>query len=73
MRFCSSIRKSHTEFKRAYRGISKSFKKNGSGAKKLNDLKMVFQTWSYWYYYFKKVCGQYGKRKYIQMETLSAR
>ncbi|MED3325093.1 hypothetical protein P4377_27310, partial [Bacillus thuringiensis] len=43
----------------------------GSGAKKLNDLKMIFQTWLYWYYYVKKVCDQYEKRKYIQMETLS--
>ncbi|MED3088150.1 hypothetical protein P4379_18535 [Bacillus toyonensis] len=28
---------------------------NGSGAKKLNNLKMVTQTWSYWYYYFKRL------------------
>ncbi|WP_240792606.1 hypothetical protein, partial [Bacillus thuringiensis] len=43
----------------------------GSGAKKGNFLKIVFQTWLYWYYYLKKVCAQYGTRKYIQMETLS--
>jgi len=46
---------------------------DGSGATKLNDLKMFFQTWPYWYYYLKRfVIDQYGKRKYIQMETLSA-
>ena len=31
---------------------------------------MVFQICSYGYYYFKKVCDQYGKRKCIKMETL---
>ncbi|WP_218937984.1 hypothetical protein, partial [Bacillus cereus] len=46
---------------------------SGSGAKTSKHLKMIFQTWSYWYYYLKKVCDQYGKRKYIQMETLSTR
>ncbi|MEB8556692.1 hypothetical protein P4G69_33460, partial [Bacillus cereus] len=45
----------------------------GSGAKKLNDLKIFFQTWPYWYYYLKKVRDQDGKRKHIQMETLSSR
>ena len=39
---------------------------------KRNDLKMVFQTWLYWYYYL-QVCDQYGTRKYIQMEALPAR
>ncbi|RCX32700.1 hypothetical protein DEU45_1571, partial [Bacillus sp. AG102] len=32
----------------------------GSGAKKLNDLKIFFQTWPYWYYYLKKVRDQDG-------------
>ncbi|MEC3103687.1 hypothetical protein [Bacillus thuringiensis] len=48
-------------------------KNKGSGAKKLNDLKIFFQTWPYWYYYLKKVRDQDGKRKHIQMETLSSR
>ncbi|MED3369877.1 hypothetical protein P4392_24210, partial [Bacillus thuringiensis] len=48
-------------------------KPSGSGAKKLNDLKIFFQTWPYWYYYLKKVRDQDGKRKHIQMETLSSR
>ncbi len=30
------------------------FFKLGSGVKKLNDLKMVFQTRPYWYYYLKR-------------------
>ncbi|MES5943775.1 MULTISPECIES: DUF6444 domain-containing protein [unclassified Bacillus cereus group] len=34
MRFCSSIRKSNTEFKRAYRRIRKSFKKNSTNSHK---------------------------------------
>ncbi|RCX34175.1 hypothetical protein DEU45_1531, partial [Bacillus sp. AG102] len=35
-------------------------KPSGSGAKKLNDLKIFFQTWPYWYYYLKKVRDQDG-------------
>ncbi|WP_198174666.1 hypothetical protein [Bacillus thuringiensis] len=46
---------------------------DGSGAKNRNDLKVFFQTRLYWYYYLKKVCDQYEKRKYIQMEALPAR
>ncbi|MEB8732271.1 DUF6444 domain-containing protein [Bacillus cereus] len=34
LRFCSSIRKSNTEFKRAYRRIRKSFKKNSTNSHK---------------------------------------
>ncbi len=30
------------------------FPKKGSGAKKKNDLEMVFQIWLYWYYYLKR-------------------
>nr|WP_236830637.1 hypothetical protein [Bacillus thuringiensis] len=36
-------------------------------------MKIFFQTWPYWYYYLKKVRDQDGKRKHIQMETLSSR
>ncbi|CUB51067.1 hypothetical protein BN2127_JRS10_00584 [Bacillus subtilis] len=45
----------------------------GSGAKNRNALKVFFQTRLYRYYHLKKVCDQYGKRKYIQMEALPAR
>lgn len=34
---------------------------------------MIFQTYSYWYYYLKKVCNPYKNRKSIQVEILLAR
>ncbi|MEI4617331.1 hypothetical protein [Bacillus cereus] len=37
----------------------------GSGAKNQKCLKKVYQTWSYWYCYLKKVCDQYETRKFI--------
>ncbi|EEM37606.1 hypothetical protein bthur0004_66300 [Bacillus thuringiensis serovar sotto str. T04001] len=49
---------------------------NGSGAKKLNDLKMVFQTWPYWYYYLKRRETRMEKenifkRKYYQPDIIA--
>uniref|UniRef100_UPI00299F5C34 hypothetical protein n=1 Tax=Bacillus thuringiensis TaxID=1428 RepID=UPI00299F5C34 len=65
------FREAWTHF--AEKSLSEEESIEGSGAKKLNDLKIFFQTWPYWYYYLKKVRDQDGKRKHIQMETLSTR
>ncbi|RCX34180.1 hypothetical protein DEU45_1536, partial [Bacillus sp. AG102] len=50
------FREAWTHF--AEKSLSEEESIEGSGAKKLNDLKIFFQTWPYWYYYLKKVRDQ---------------